>query len=112
MGKLESTDKKAAAPKATPAKKPAAKKTATKAAPAAAKAPKKAAKAPARKPAALPPAPAPSYDDIALRAYFISEKRQQLGLPGDSSQDWVEAERQLVGEATAKKPARKTKATE
>jgi hypothetical protein len=37
-------------------------------------------------------------EDIALRAYFIAEKRQQLGLPGDSMSDWVEAERQLLGE--------------
>lgn len=42
--------------------------------------------------------PAPSPDDIALRAYFIAEKRQQLGLPGDSMSDWVEAEAQLVAE--------------
>jgi len=39
-------------------------------------------------------------EDIALRAYFIAEKRQQLGLPGDSLGDWVEAERQLLGERT------------
>jgi len=45
---------------------------------------------------AVPVAPITlSHDDIALRAYFIAEKRQQLGLPGDPSQDWVEAERQL-----------------
>ncbi len=37
-------------------------------------------------------------EDIALRAYFIAEKRQQLGLPGDSLGDWIEAERQLLGE--------------
>jgi len=41
--------------------------------------------------------------DIALRAYFISEKRQKLGLPGDSTHDWVEAERQLKAEAARKK---------
>ena len=41
--------------------------------------------------------------DIALRAYFISEKRQKLGLPGDSTHDWVEAERQLKVEAARKK---------
>ena len=40
--------------------------------------------------------------DIALRAYFIAEKRQKLGLPGDSTSDWVEAERQLKAEASAK----------
>jgi hypothetical protein len=39
-----------------------------------------------------------TQDDIAFRAYLIAEKRQQLGLPGDSLGDWVEAERQLRGE--------------
>jgi len=39
-------------------------------------------------------------EDIAFRAYLIGEKRQQLGLPGDSLSDWVEAERQLLGERT------------
>jgi len=37
-------------------------------------------------------------EDIAFRAYLIAEKRQQLGLPGDALGDWVEAERQLLGE--------------
>ena len=37
-------------------------------------------------------------DDIAVRAYLIAEKRQQLGLPGDSLGDWIEAERQLLCE--------------
>ena len=37
-------------------------------------------------------------EDVAFRAYLIGEKRQQLGLPGDSLGDWVEAERQLLGE--------------
>ena len=40
-------------------------------------------------------------DDIAVRAYLIAERRQQLGLPGDSLGDWVEAERQLLGERGA-----------
>jgi len=39
-------------------------------------------------------------EDIALRAYFIAERRQQLGLPGDALGDWIEAERQLLGERT------------
>lgn len=38
-------------------------------------------------------------DDISLRAYFIAERRQAMGWPGDSSSDWVEAERQLRAEA-------------
>lgn len=40
-------------------------------------------------------------EDIAVRAYLIAEKRQQLGLSGDSLGDWVEAERQLLGERNA-----------
>ena len=39
-----------------------------------------------------------SQEDVAFRAYLIGEKRQQLGLPGDSLSDWVEAEQQLVTE--------------
>ncbi len=56
---------------------------------------------PAAKPARKKTAAAPSAvltEDIALRAYFIGEKRQELGLPGDSLGDWIEAERQLLGE--------------
>ena len=51
----------------------------------------------------------PSYtrDDVALRAYFISEKRRSHGLPGDEHQDWLEAERQITAELTKKKTAKK-----
>ena len=45
-----------------------------------------------------------SGEDIALRAYFIAEKRQQQGQPGDSQSDWIEAERQLRAEASGTKP--------
>ena len=41
------------------------------------------------------PAVVISNDDIALRAYFIAEHRNKLGLPGTEHGDWVEAERQL-----------------
>jgi DUF2934 family protein len=58
-----------------------------------------------KKPAAAPLAI--SQDDVALRAYFIAEKRQREGLPGDSTSDWVEAERQLRAELTGKKPRAK-----
>lgn len=34
-------------------------------------------------------------EDISVRAYFIGERRRQLGLPGDPQSDWLEAERQL-----------------
>jgi hypothetical protein len=42
------------------------------------------------------------HDDIALRAYFIAERRQQMGWPGDSATDWADAERQLRVEAIEK----------
>jgi hypothetical protein len=93
MGKKTDTLKKAAAPAEpaavaeAPAAKPA-KRTVRKAA-----APK----------AAKTAAPKISGDDIALRAYFIAEKRQQHGLPGNSETDWLEAERQLLSELSAKK---------
>lgn len=41
-----------------------------------------------------------SQEDVALRAYFIAERRQAAALPGDSHQDWIEAERQLAAEAS------------
>ncbi len=44
-----------------------------------------------------------SNEDIALRAYFIAERRHKMGWPGDSTSDWVEAERQLRAEAARKK---------
>ena len=37
-------------------------------------------------------------EEIALRAYFLAEKRIAAGLPGDALSDWVEAERQLIVE--------------
>jgi hypothetical protein len=40
-----------------------------------------------------------TQDDVALRAYFIAEKRQKLGLHGDAHSDWLEAERQLRAES-------------
>jgi hypothetical protein len=74
---------KKAAKKAAEKKVPA--KTAAKtAAPAAAK------KAPAKKAAAKP-----SLDIIARAAYLNYRRRVELGLPGDSHGDWLEAERQF-----------------
>lgn len=78
-----------------------------------AKAPKapaavKAKRTPARPKAPTAPAvPAYTREDVALRAYFISEKRRHQGLHGDEHQDWIEAERQLLAEST--KPAKKAK---
>ncbi len=58
---------------------------------------------------AAPKAAAISSDEIALRAYFIAEKRNAQGLPGDPHQDWIEAERQLRAEAkkSSSKPSSK-----
>lgn len=63
-------------------------------------------RAAARKPAAprkraaskTPKSPAFTQEDIATRAYFVSEKRRSAGLPGDEHGDWLEAERQLLAE--------------
>ena len=43
-----------------------------------------------------------SSDDIARRAYYISERRRNLNLAGDELGDWVEAERQLRKEGSQK----------
>lgn len=109
--KVKATSKKAA--------KPAVKKVAKSTNKAAAKPvsaseikPKKVAvKAPAapkvsRLPAAVEQAPVIPREDIQLRAYFISERRQTMGWPGNSSTDWIEAEAQLVAEA--KRRSKKT----
>jgi hypothetical protein len=42
--------------------------------------------------AAIPPAP--SYDEIALRAYHIYLERGST--PGDPMRDWLQAERELA----------------
>ena len=49
----------------------------------------------------------PSYDEIALRAYHIYLERSRT--PGDTMQDWLQAERELTEAAGSKKVARKTK---
>ena len=48
------------------------------------------------------PAPVIAHDEIALRAYFIAERRHQMGWPGDSATDWADAESQLKAEAQEK----------
>ena len=35
---------------------------------------------------------------IRIRAYFISEQRERVGIPGDANSDWIEARRQLLAE--------------
>lgn len=58
----------------------------------------------AKKTAAAPAFSHISREEIALRAYFIAEKRNRDGLPGNEHLDWLEAERQLQAE---RKPRRK-----
>lgn len=36
-------------------------------------------------------------EEIALRAYYLAERRRHLGLPGDPESDWLQAERELRG---------------
>jgi hypothetical protein len=49
--------------------------------------------------------------EVALRAYFIAEKRQNAGLPGNPHLDWIEAERQLAAESRKPKLAAAKKQT-
>jgi hypothetical protein len=44
----------------------------------------------------------PTYEQIQLRAYFIGERRKSLGISGDETSDWVQAERELKEELAAK----------
>ena len=110
MGKKATTAKTTApvkrAAKPSAAIPPAAeKKTAARAKPATAVAvPKRAAKPLPSK------APGFTSDDVALRAYFIAEKRRRIGLPGDEGHDWLEAERQILSESKSPKKVSRTKA--
>lgn len=92
----ESAPKSPVAPAAKKAAtKIAAKKVASVAAP---KATKTAAKKPASAPSPKAPKAAskkPSLDEIARGAYLNYRSRVENGLPGDSHNDWLEAERKL-----------------
>jgi hypothetical protein len=44
----------------------------------------------------------PTVEQVALRAYFIGERRRNLGMPGDETSDWVAAEREILEELRAK----------
>jgi hypothetical protein len=41
-------------------------------------------------------------EQIQLRAYFIAERRKNLGVAGDATGDWVQAEEELRAEAAGK----------
>ncbi|MFZ4116457.1 MAG: hypothetical protein ACOYK6_07015 [Chthoniobacterales bacterium] len=44
-----------------------------------------------------------AQEHISLRAYFISERRRELGWEGDEQEDWFEAEKQLLAELAAQR---------
>jgi hypothetical protein len=45
----------------------------------------------------------PTFEQIQLRAYFISEQRRNQGIAGDEHSDWVRAERELWNELLAER---------
>lgn len=89
--------KSSSAIKTTEPKKPATKPAAQKSTATAAAKP-----AAAKTASAAPTVVEISTEDISLRAYFIAERRRQLGWPGDELSDWTEAEKQLRQEALRK----------
>jgi len=100
--KIDAPSKRAATPAkavkvATPAKPGTTGKTA---APGKVAAPRKTVVPPKRRTVKAAKTPAFTHDDLALRAYFVSEARRAAGLPGDERSDWLEAERQLTVETT------------
>jgi len=42
-----------------------------------------------------------SKEQVALRAYFIGERRRSLGIAGDETSDWVQAEQELSEDVKA-----------
>jgi Protein of unknown function (DUF2934) len=40
----------------------------------------------------------PTFEQVRLRAYFISEQRRSAGIGGDQHEDWLRAERELRNE--------------
>jgi hypothetical protein len=43
----------------------------------------------------------PTAEQVALRAYFIAERRRSLGTEGDETSDWIAAEQELIEELKA-----------
>jgi hypothetical protein len=56
----------------------------------------------AKRPVRSSKAKEPSYEQVQLRAYFISERRKSLKIPGDEASDWVQAENELKAELARK----------
>jgi hypothetical protein len=56
----------------------------------------------AKRPVRSSKAKEPSYEQVQLRAYFIGERRKSLGISGDETSDWVQAELELKAELKSK----------
>ena len=54
-----------------------------------------------------PRKPVIKHEDIALRAYFIAERRHKMGWPGNSATDWADAEKQLRAEFLENTPKKR-----
>lgn len=65
------------------------------------------------KPAAAKPKPQSNgsipSELIAQRAYYIAEARFRAGFPGDPTQDWLEAEKQLKAEVKSGPAGKKSR---
>ena len=102
--RMPKTAKKTAAKKNKPAGSKSAKKAAAKKTPAAARA-KAVTATPARvmskrrgdKSEITAVIGSVTTESVALRAYYIGERRRHLGHPGDAESDWLQAERELRG---------------
>ena len=55
----------------------------------------------AKRPVRSSEAEEPSFEQVQLRAYFIGERRKSLGVPGDETSDWVQAQLELKAELTS-----------
>ena len=64
--------------------------------------PKSQAKSTGKKTVPLDTVQEPTFEEIQLQAYFIAERRARLGVPGDATSDWVEAEAVLRTQSASK----------
>jgi hypothetical protein len=55
----------------------------------------------AKRPVSSSKATEPTLEQVQLRAYFIGERRKNVGTPGDETSDWVQAELELKAEHKA-----------
>jgi len=47
--------------------------------------------------------PTPTFEQVQVRAYFISQHRRNVGVAGDEHSDWIRAEKELRDELLAEK---------